>query len=308
MDNRERQPRVAVIVLNWNGKEVTSACLDSIRNVNYPNFEVILADNGSEDGSQAHFRAGFSWVRLLENGANLGFAGGNNAAIRLALRDNPDYILLLNNDTVADPGFLSELVLAGEARKDVGILNPKIYFYDKPDVLWYAGGRLSLLRGVARHRGYGKTDSGRFDRPREVNFITGCAFFIKREVIEKIGLLDEEMFCYGEDADWSLRAAKAGYRGWYVPTSRVWHRIGVSAGSDFSMYMGTRNAMYLVFKHASRLRFFFFLCFFSVDWLLRNTMSSLLKGNLSVVRSMFRGFMEFWSMPKKREGAGAWAK
>jgi GT2 family glycosyltransferase len=308
MDSGERQPKVAVIILNWNGKEVTSECLDSIRNVNYPNFEVILADNGSEDGSQSYFPGRFSWVTLLENGSNLGFAGGNNAAIRLALRSNPDYILLLNNDTVTDPDFLSELVQAGEARKEVGILNPKIYFYDNPDVLWYAGGKLSLLRGVARHRGFGKIDRGQFDQPRAVNFITGCAFFIKREVIEKIGLLDEEMFCYGEDADWSLRAIKAGYKGWYVPTSKVWHKIGASCCRDYSMHMGTRNAMYLVFKHASRVRFFFFLCFFLFDWLLRNTISSLLSGNFGVITGMYRGFLEFWSMPKKREGASAWAK
>jgi GT2 family glycosyltransferase len=308
MDKTKSQPKVTVIILNWNGKEATSECLDSIRNVRYQNFEVILSDNGSDDGSQAYFRSNFSWVNLLENQSNLGFAGGNNAAIRLALRGKPDYILLLNNDTVTDPLFLSELVHAGEARKEVGILNPKIYFYDDPDMLWYAGGKLSLLRGVARHRGFGQIDSAKFDQPQPVNFITGCAFFIKREVIEKIGLLDEEMFCYGEDADWSLRAIKAGYKGWYVPTAKVWHKIGASVSNDFSMFMGTRNAMYLVFKHVSRARFFFFLFIFCFDWVLRNTISLLLSGKFGVITGMYRGFLEFWSMPKKREGANARTK
>ena len=207
------------------------------------------------------FRTQYPWAAVLENKANLGFTGGNNRGIQEALRRNPDYVLLLNNDTTVDAAFLSELVKAGESEQTIGVLCPKIYYYDRPNVLWYAGGRLSLSRGVSVHYGFREPDKGQYDIAREVNFVTGCAFFIKREVIEKIGLLDETFFCYSEDADWSLRAVKAGYKGLYVPSSRIWHKIGMATkmrGDEFSMQMGTRNALYLVSKHAPKHTFLTF--------------------------------------------------
>jgi GT2 family glycosyltransferase len=296
--------RVAIIVLNWNGRAITAACLDSLKSLTYPAFEVILVDNGSIDGSQEFFRERYPWVTLLETGQNLGFTGGNNVGISYALRASADYLLLLNNDTVVDPAFLGHLVAAAEARPDVGILNPKIYYFDRPEMLWYAGGELSLYRGVSKHYGFREIDRGQYDEAREVNFITGCAFFIKREVIEKIGLLDEYFFCYSEDADWSIRAQKAGYKGLYVPSARIWHKVGAattSSGNEFTMRMGTRNAMYLVSKHAGRLQFAVFLMRFSIDWILRNMTRSILYGDFAALKGVYRGLRDFIVMPKKPE-------
>jgi GT2 family glycosyltransferase len=294
-------PRVAIIILNWNGTNDTSECLDSLKKITYSNFDVILVDNGSADGSQKYFKEKYPWITIIENDKNLGFTGGNNIGIKASLQRNADYVLLLNNDTIVDSAFLDELVNAGESRKDVGILNPKIYYYDLPDMLWYAGGEISLFRGLSKHYGFQEIDKGQYDQSREVNFITGCAFFIKREVIEKIGLLDDYFFCYAEDADWSLRALKAGYQGLYVPTSRIWHKIGVATkikGDEFGMYMGTRNAMYMVYKHAPRLQFIIFLFLFSINWIFRNTFKSLLTRDYAVMRGVYRGFIEFWSTQK----------
>jgi GT2 family glycosyltransferase len=298
-----KTPKVAIIVLNWNGRIDTAACLDSLKALSYPAFEVVLVDNGSVDGSQEYFRERYSWVTLLETGQNLGFTGGNNVGISYALRSGADYVLLLNNDTVVDAAFLDRLVAAGQARPDVGILNPKIYYFDPPDMIWYAGGELSLYRGLSRHYGYRQTDRGQFDDPREVSFITGCAFFIKREVIDRIGLLDEYFFCYSEDADWSLRALKAGYKGLYVPSARIWHKVGAAtrpSGNEFSIRMGTRNVMYLVYKHAGTVQFALFLIRFSTGWILRNALGCVLSGDFKGVSALARGVREF--MASRSEG------
>lgn len=296
---RQVAPKVVVIVLNWNGRALTAECLDSLQKVTYPNFEAILVDNASTDGSQQFLKELYPRVTLLENEANLGFAAGNNVGIREALRRNSDYVLLLNNDTVVDPSFLSELVKAGEADRRVGILNPKIYYHDRPNVLWYAGGHLSLYRGISVHFGFRQVDSGQYDTAREVNFLTGCAFLIKRQVIEKIGLLDEIFFCYSEDADWSLRAIRAGYKGLYVPSSMIRHKIGVATkvkGNEFGMRMGTRNAMYMVYKHARTAQFLIFLFLFSINWILRNAVKSLLSRDYATLLGLYKGITGFFSM------------
>jgi len=299
----EMLPRVVIIILNWNGKNDTSECLDSLNAITYQNYEIIVVDNGSTDGSQQHFKDKYPGIFLIETGQNLGFTGGNNRGITAALQKNADYVLLLNNDTIVDRLFLEELVYAAESREDVGILNPKIYYYDQPRLLWYAGGNLSLLQGLPRHFGFQEIDSGQYDKMKEVNFITGCAFLIKRKVIENIGLLDEKFFCYSEDADWSIRAIKAGYKGLYVPSSMIWHKIGISTkvkGIEFGMRMGTRNVMYVVYKHASKMHFVIFLFMFSVNWLLRNTVKGLLNHDYATIRGVYSGVKAFWSMPDKQ--------
>lgn len=302
---RGHGPRVSVIVLNWNGLDLTKECLDSLQKVSYPNLEVILVDNGSLDGSQGYFRENYPWVRLIENSRNLGFAGGNNVGMRSALKGDVDYILLLNNDTVVDPRFIDELVEKGESRADIGVLCPKIYYYDDPDIIWYAGGSISLLRGASRHFGFREIDMGQHDTPREVNFVTGCAFFIKRAVIEKIGLLDEAFFIYSEDADWSTRAVKAGYRCWYVPASRIWHKEGMSSKckpNGYKARIGTRNMAYLIYKHAKGPKFALCLGSFIMSWLLPGTAKGLLKGRSEEVAGMWKGLLEFRTMDKTSRG------
>lgn len=293
-------PKVVIIVLNWNGRDLTADCLDSLQRVVYQNFEVILVDNASTDGSQQFFKERYPNVAVLENKENLGFAGGNNIGIQEALRRNSDYVLLLNNDTVVDIDFLSALVKAGESDRKIGMLNPKIYYYDRPNVLWYAGGELSLFSGMSKHYGFRQVDHGQFDCPRDVDFLTGCAFFIKREVIEKIGLLDEIFFCYSEDADWTIRARKAGYRGYYEPAAKVWHKIGASASGDISLYWGTRNAMYLVYKHTAQVQFIIFICRFFVVWVLLQTVKLIISRDIKSLNAIYRGFMDFWPLRKSK--------
>lgn len=229
-------PLVYIIILNWNGKEDTIACLRSIERVKYPNFSVILVDNASSDGTVEYVKDKFPSVKIIANSENLRFAGGNNVGIKYALERNADYVLLLNNDTEVAPDFLPELVRAAENDKSIGIAGPKIYYYEGNKMIWFAGGKVEFWKGWISHIGIREPDYGQYDFAREVDYITGCCMLVKREVIEKIGKLDESFFIYGEDADWSLRASRAGYSLVYVPSSIIWHKVSASSGGNLSWF------------------------------------------------------------------------
>lgn len=228
-------PAVAVVVLNWNGKDLTLDCVRSLLEIDTPNVDIIVVDNASDDGSVGAIRDSFGGrVTVVANDENLGFAAGNNAGIRLALERGVDYVLLLNNDTVVDAALIDNLLRPFETNGNLGVAGPKIYYHTPPDRIWFAGGELFLSRGVARHIGIRETDRGQFDDPRDVDYVTGCALMARREVFETVGLLDPSYVAYYEDADFCVRARRAGYRVVYVPGGKVWHKISASTGGQVS--------------------------------------------------------------------------
>lgn len=239
-------PRVHVIILNWNGREDTLECVASCREVSYPGLRLLVVDNGSTDGSEAALRARFPDLEILQTGANLGFAGGNNVGIRHALASGADWVLLLNNDTVVAPDFVDALVRAAATDARIGMLTSKIYYFEPPDVLWYAGGYMNEALGYGNHKGTGRRDVGQFDTLEDTNRPTGCALMVRRDVCERVGLLGDEFFCYCEDLDWALRTRNAGFRVVYAPGSRVWHKVSRSTGgsrSGISLYYYVRNVL-----------------------------------------------------------------
>lgn len=243
-------PSIAIIVLTWNGRDLTLDCLRSLEAITTPHVRTILVDNASTDGTVDAVRARYGdRVTIIENQANLGFAAGNNAGIRRALNDGAEFILLLNNDTVVAPDFTTELLRPMLADLSIGIAAPKIFYAEPRDRIWFAGGEISLWRGTARHIGIRETDRGQYDVERDIDYATGCALLVRREVFEKTGDLDPAYLAYFEDADFCLRARAAGYRIRYVPRSHVWHRISASTGGQLSRRKVTR-------KLASSRRFF----------------------------------------------------
>jgi GT2 family glycosyltransferase len=226
-------PKVAVIVLNWNGRDLTLDCLDSLLKSTYPNLEAWLVDNASSDGSAEVVEKKYGGrVKILVNDSNLGFAGGNNAGIDRVLAEGADYVLLLNNDTVVDPCMVGHLAGLLDNQPEAGIAGPKIYYYSPPDQIWFAGGKVFLARATARHIGIREKDSGRYDTLKETDYITGCALMARREVFEKIGRLDPVYMAYFEDTDFCMRARLAGFKIYYVPTGKVWHKISASTGGQ----------------------------------------------------------------------------
>lgn len=241
-----RTPAVAIIVLNWNGREDSLACLASLERLNYPNYEVVLVDNHSSDGSVDAIRSSYPLVTLIEMADNAGYVGGNNAGLEYAQKKGFQYALLLNNDTEVSPGFLDLLVEAGEADPQVGITGPMIYYHSQPHVIWSAGGSIDWGYGITYMLGMGEVDYGQYGlKPRQVDFVTGCALLIKLQVIERIGKLDPRFYAYYEETEWCVRATRLGYRILSVPQAKIWHKITPAAreASPQVHYYMTRNRL-----------------------------------------------------------------
>lgn len=239
-------PNVFIIILNWNNYADTIECIRSVRKSSYKNLHMIIADNHSDNDSEAILRMEFPELMIIQTGANLGFSGGNNVAIKHALKQGADYVLLLNNDTVVKSDFLEYLVEAGEKDETVGVLGGKTYnFYDTKR-LCSAGADINWLKGTAAfHRGEGKIDEGKFDELCYVTFVPGYFMLIKSRVIDQIGYLDERYFLGVEEIDFCVRVKKAGFNLLYVPKGVIWHKVTASHKKYEPMfiYNGYRNKL-----------------------------------------------------------------
>jgi len=245
-------PLVWILLVNWNGKADTLACLASLRKVGYQPRHILVIDNASTDGSVEAIRGQFPEVELLANPRNERFARANNQGLQMALRAGADLALLLNNDTEVAPDFLDHLVQALNSRDDAGMAAPKIYYHHDPDRIWFAGGKINLWTGRVWHRGLRQLDSPKkFNQPEAVDYLTGCAILAKRECIEKTGMLDESYFMYAEDTDWCWRARQAEFVCLYQPAAKVWHKVGASAGGPFKVYHKVRGN-FLFFKRYAK--------------------------------------------------------
>ena len=246
-------PRVSAVVLGWNGREDTLACLRSLGRATYPALSVVVVDNASTDGGPDEIATEFPGVRLIRLDENRGFAGGVNVGVAVALEDGADAVLLLNNDATAEPGFLEPLVEALSAG-GVGAACAQILDATTGRI-WYAGATYDPRRGhQGRHTGYGDPPLPPEAPPRETERACGGAMLIARAALDAVGLLDEALFAYAEDVDWSLRARAAGLRILVVPASIVHHRVSASTGgasSPDSLYYALRNGLVVAERNAS---------------------------------------------------------
>jgi len=243
-------PKVFIIIINYNGQADTLECLESLKNNDYPNYEVVIVDNGSKE----KFLTSDSKIKVIYNKENLGFSKGNNIGIKYALKNNADYVLLLNNDTTVTKDFLSKLVSVAESNKNYGIIGPKIYNYEEKNRIWFAGGKINWLYNKGTMRGFNEVDNKQYDNPeiQKTDYITGCCALVKKQVIQSIGLMPEEYFLYYEDTDWSLKAQKQGYECVFVPKSTIYHKGSKSSaqGSNSYIYYHTRNGLIMAKKYA----------------------------------------------------------
>jgi len=242
--------KVFIIILNWNTADFTIACLNSLAHLTYPSYEIVLVDNGSTDGSDEVVRAAFPDVTFIRTVENKGYSGANNLGINYALEHQAEYLWLLNNDTIIDPHALTHMVDFAESDHTIGMVGSKIFFYDEPEVLWYAGGNFDVEKGgITSHIGWGQRDTGQYNDITDVGYVSGCSLLVKREVIEKIGLMPEEYNIYFEETDWNFQAQQAGFRTVVAQQSLVWHKIKRKGEYlvRFVYYM-TRNRFLLIYK------------------------------------------------------------
>lgn len=230
--------KVAAVVLSWNGREDTLACLRSLEG---EDVDVIVVDNASEDGTAE----AVTGVELIRNERNLGYAGGMNTGIRRALERGADAVLLLNNDVEVERGAIAPLAAAAEG---TGAVCPLVVFADDPGKVWYAGARFDPKRGYN-----GRHITETTGATTETERICGAAVLIPRETLERVGLFDEDLFAYVEDADWSLRVREAGLSLLVTPVSRVRHKVSASTGGEGSpdaIYYSVRNLLTVCERHA----------------------------------------------------------
>lgn len=243
-------PNVGIVISNYNGWQDTVQCLESLQKQTYRDFEIILLDDASTNDSVQQLQKHLTENTVfLPQEANVGFAAANNVGMRRALADGCDWVLLLNNDTVAAPDFLETLLRETPAG---AVSCPKMLFLNPPDEIWFAGGELDRATGKVRHLGGHEKDGPVFAEKKQVSFITFCCVLLPRQVIEQVGFLDETLFMYCEDVDYCIRLADAGVPLWFLPDARIWHKAGGSAGGMLSVYYITRNTLYLTCKGKSR--------------------------------------------------------
>lgn len=219
--------RVAIIILNWNGIKDTLECLSSLKKVPYPDKEIIIVDNGSTDESVKVLKKQFPEYTLIETGENLGFAGGNNVGIQYALEKNFDSVFLLNNDTTVDPSFLQALVETAEKNPTCGVLGTKILSYNQPDKIDHLGGFWDPNKAEFDSFAHNQKDEETYSM-QSVDYVCGCAIFIRKEVLEKIGLLEDRFFLLWEEVDFCYRARKAGFDVATAPKAKIWHKVSAS--------------------------------------------------------------------------------
>ena len=287
---------ISVVITNYNGRRYLPDCLSSLELQTYRDFETILVDNASTDGSVEFVEENYPMVRIIRNRENLGFAGGTNAGIRAA---RGEYILTLNNDTRADPGFVEHLRKAMGADPAVGMCAAKMLF---PDGSINSTGICISRSGAAWDRGMYEPDRGQYDHLEEVFGPCAGAALYRREMLDEVGLFDEDFFLYMEDVDLAFRARLAGWSCRYVPEAKVYHHHGGTAGvgTDLAVYYGNRNVVWYVVKNfPSRL------LVTSIPWILGRNLAVVpyyaIKGRgLAIVRSKIDAVRGIPRMLRKR--------
>ncbi len=247
---------VGIVLVNWNGYEHTIKCIQSLKQITYPNAHIILVDNGSELKEIEALRK-LNGIKLIENPKNLGFTGGNNVGIQHAYESGHDFIMMLNNDTTVEPDFLEHLVAAFD--ETTGAVQPKISSMHDTGILWNAGGDFNPWMGLPTTIGEGLQDGPEFNKERNLGWITGCALLFRRSMVEIVGYLDDDFFILFEDVNWSLRCIDAGYQLKYIPASRIYHFESATAiartkgkegfRSSFRQYINIRNHLFFIRKN-----------------------------------------------------------
>ncbi len=250
----KQSPSVAIIIVNWNGREVTAACLESLKGLRYENYKIILVDNNSSDGSVSFFEKNYSDIELIALSENTGFTGGYNRGMRYALSNNFDYFLLLNNDTViTDFNFVSSMVKVLEHTDNAGMACPTIYYHQNPKEFWYAGAKLSLWRGWTHFHSPLKNSL-----PKKTGYATGCCLLVKKQTVNEIGLLNSSYFLSVEDVEWSQRAKNNGWNLLYIPGAAIYHKDGISSRAEGKgvysparIYYEWRNSIWFIREYAN---------------------------------------------------------
>ncbi|NMC14337.1 MAG: glycosyltransferase family 2 protein [Chloroflexi bacterium] len=288
-----------IVILNWNQLKDTTECIESIQKQTYKDFHVVLVDNGSSDNSIPVIREKFPWIEIIENKKNLGFQGGMNIGIRYALSNKAEFILLLNNDIVADPEMIQHLL--EDFPDEAGVVSPVMYYYSNPMKVWSFGGKINpwLLEIL------------KFPREKiilanqliERDFVPACAWLLKKTVVEKVGLFDESFFpAYYEDLDFCLRIRRGGFKIYINPKAKLWHKVSASSGGEcnpFERYHMARNSGYY-FRKNMKIWQAPIIILYRIGSALIGTIRLIYNHQIAILKVYWKGLIDGWfgQLPK----------
>ncbi len=287
-------PLVINVILNTNRRDDTLACLAGVAASTYPNQKTLVLDNASTDGSVEAISIHYPEVQNVPLKDNRGYAGNNNVGIHLAMELGAEWVFVLNEDITLAPNCLEELMKVAQANPQVGILGPMVYHFDEPEVIQSAGGLLDRY-WQSIHTGQNQLDRGQFPIPRAVDWISGCAILVRREVIEQVGALDDRFFYYWEETEWCLRARRSGWQIWHIPLAKIWHK-GVqrnySPGPNVTYY-ATRNKLMTMKKHRAPLSAWLYIGFQTIRTLASWTFRSKWRHMRDHRKALWQGLVDF---------------
>ena len=289
--NTNNTPLVSIITVNYNQTKVTCDLLESLKKNSYSNFEIILIDNGSVDNAESTFKKIIPDIKYHYNENNLGFAGGNNLGIKMA---KGDYMFFVNNDTEIPNGTIENLLKPFDKTENLGVVSPKIFYYDEPTMIQYAG-YTPINPYTARNSTIGQyeTDNGQYDQTRPTPYAHGAAMMVSRKVINEVGPMPEFFFLYYEELDWCEQIRRAGFEIYYEPKASIFHKESVSVGrlSSMKTYYLTRNRILFMRRNATSLNMLGFSIFLVIFTIPKNVLLYFLKLDFNHLISFIKGIL-----------------
>jgi GT2 family glycosyltransferase len=285
-------PFVSIVTLTWNTTSITCDFLRSINaQCNYPNLEVIVVDNGSKEDPTEAFMSIRPDVKVIRNGRNLGFTGGNNIGISAA---EGDFLFIVNNDTEFTPGLIEGLVDVFQKYPDAGMVSPKFHYYFHKGIIEYAGYNLiNPFTGRNSMVGCREKDNGQYEEIRVTNYAHGGGMMVPKKVIDEVGMLPNEFFIYYEELDWSEQIKRAGYKIYYQPRSLIYHKESMTTGkeSPFKAFYHTRNRILFMMRNMNFFQRSVFLLYFSLFTVPKNTLKFIVNKQFQHLKSFWKGIL-----------------
>lgn len=285
-------PLISIVTLTWNTTEVTCDFLRSLNDHGtYHNLEVIVVDNGSKEDPTPVFKAIYPDVKVILNGRNLGFTGGNNVGIRAA---KGDFLFIVNNDTEVTPGLLEGLLEIFDKYPDAGIVSPKFHYFFHKGTIEYAGyNTVNIFTGRNGMIGCQEKDEGQYNDVKVTNYAHGGGMMVPRKIIDEVGGLPEDFFIYYEEFDWCDQIKRKGYKVYYQPKSLIYHKESMTTGkaSPFKTFYHTKNRIYYMRRNAPKMGLLVFYAYFTFITIPKNTLTFLIKGKKAHLRSFWKGIL-----------------
>jgi hypothetical protein len=289
-----REPLVSIVTINYNNTRVTLELLLSISECTYKNLQVIVVDNGSIENPTEQINAEFPTVEVIRSEKNLGFSAGNNLGFK---RAKGPLIFFVNNDTLFAENLIEELIKPFFEIKNLGIVSPKVIYYESPNLLQYAGSTdINPLTGRNKVIGQGETDNDALFPSGVTYFAHGAAMIIRQNLLKKIGGFPEVFFLYYEELDYSIRLRRAGYKIYYNHKAVIYHRVSYSVGEDspLKVYYMTRNRILFMRRNFPGIRFYIFVLFFTFFSVPKSTVKYLFRLQFQSLGSFYQAIL--WNL------------